>query len=354
MAQKGRILVGTIGQGIMTSVDDGANWTRVSGRAGLYSEGIVRALVSDPQQPHNVYAGTAQGLFQSNDGGARWNLLDGPMTGAHVWSIAIDSVDPNILFAGTGNPSKAGIYRSTDAGKSWKELSVPISDTASRTSIYSSANAAKSGEKASIAAAETASNIVIPAPTGIAIDPTDSNKVWVGFEVDGVRHSSDGGETWSRVNGQIPNEDIHNVLVVAGPPKTVFAVVSDDIWRSVDDGKTWHSAHARETFPWHYTRRIAAKPNDPKTVFLTLGDSTPGCIGTVVRSKDAGVSWETASLPVQPNSAMWTLNIPSAEPDLVFAASRFGYLYRSDDGGDSWRKLWREFGEVSSVLWVPE
>jgi len=55
----------------------------------------------------------------------------------------------------------------------------------------------------------------------------------------------------------------------------------------------------------------------------------------------------------RPNSAVWTVSLSAAAPDTVFAASRYGYLYRSDDGGDSWRKFWREFGEVSSILWVP-
>jgi photosystem II stability/assembly factor-like uncharacterized protein len=72
-----------------------------------------------------------------------------------------------------------------------------------------------------------------------------------------------------------------------------------------------------------------------------------------MRSTDAGATWQSLGLPVQPNSAMWTVSIPASAPDTVFAASRYGYLYRSDDGGDSWRKLWREFGEVSSILWVP-
>ena len=40
-------------------------------------------------------------------------------------------------------------------------------------------------------------------------------------------------------------------------------------------------------------------------------------------------------------------------PQVVFAGSRFGYLYRSGDGGDSWEKLWREFSEITSVLTVP-
>lgn len=198
------------------------------------------------------------------------------------------------------------------------------------------------------------SNTGLLRPTGIAIDPTDHRNVWVGFEVDGVRRSRDGGETWANISSQIPNPDVHDILVTPGPPKTVFVVVHDDVWRSVDDGETWQPARARETFPWHYPRDIAVKPNDPRTLFLTLGDTTPGRIGTVLRSRDTGARWESLSLPVPPNSAVWTVSIPAAQPDTVFAASRFGYLYRSDDAGDSWRKLWREFSEVSSVLWVPQ
>ena len=328
MANKGNILVGTVGQGVMLSADDGESWTRASVRQGMHSDCIVRALREDSRSPQVVYAGTDMGLYRSDDAGGKWRLLDNPMKGSVVWSVAIDPIDSSVMFAGTGTPSKPGIFRSTDAGKSWAQLSVDIADDCP--------------------------NVGVPRPTGIAVDPTNDRNVWVGLEVDGVRYSTDGGETWTRVNGQIPNQDVHNVLVVAGPPKTVFTVVNDDIWRSTDDGKTWHAARAREVFSWHYPRGIAVKPNDPRTVFLTLGDSTPGRIGTVMRSRDAGVTWESLKFPVQPNSAIWTVSIPASAPDTMFCASRYGYLYRSDDGGDTWRKLWREFGEVSSVLWVPQ
>jgi photosystem II stability/assembly factor-like uncharacterized protein len=327
MAQKGLILVGPIGQSVMTSGDEGATWTRASVRQGMHSDCIVRALLADPRRPEAVYAGTDRGLYRSDDGGATWRLLHTPLTGSMVWSLAVDPTDPNVMFAGTGTPSTPGIYRSADAGKSWEHRPMEI--------------------------AAECPNVGIPRPTGIAVDPTDHRNVWVGWEVDGVRHSADGGDTWTNVNGQIPNPDVHNVLVVAGPPKAVFTVVNDDIWRSTDDGKTWQPARAREVFPWPYPRGIAVKPDDPRTVFLTLGDATPGRVGTVMRSRDAGATWASLPLPVSPNSAVWTVSIPASAPDTVFAASRYGYLYRSDDGGDSWRKLWREFSEVSSVLWVP-
>jgi len=328
MAKKGTILVGTIGQGIMMSGDDGDTWTRISVRHGMHTDGIVRALLADPRRPETVYAGTDMGLYRTDDAGAKWRLLDTPMTGSMVWSLAVDPTDPRVMFAGTGTPSTPGVYRSTDAGTTWEHRPMEI--------------------------AKECPNVGIPRPTGIAVDPTDGRHVWVGLEVDGVRHSADGGETWTRVNGQIPNPDVHNVLVVAGPPKAVLVLVNDDVWRSTDDGATWKAACAREVFPWHYPRGIAARPDDPRTVFVTLGDSTPGRIGTVMRSRDAGATWQSLGLPVQPNSAVWTVSMPASAPDTVLAASRYGYLYRSDDGGDSWRKLWREFGEVSSILWVPQ
>jgi photosystem II stability/assembly factor-like uncharacterized protein len=328
MANKGTILVGTIGQGVMVSADDGGGWTRASVRQGMHSDSLVKALLADPRRPHVVYAGTDIGLYRSDDSGAKWRLLDTPMSGSMVWSMAIDPVDPAVMFAGTGTPSKAGIYRTTDEGKSWEHLAVEI--------------------------AADCPNVGTPRPTGIAIDPLDHRHVWVGLEVDGVRHSTDGGDTWTRLNGQIANPDVHSVLVAAGPPKTVFTIVNDDVWRSTDDGTTWRAARAREVFPWHYPRCIAGKPNDPKTVFVTLGDSTPGRVGTIMRSRDAGATWQSLGLPVQPNSAMWTVSMSAWDPDTVFAASRYGYLYRSDDSGDSWRKLWREFGEVSSILWAPQ
>jgi len=328
MTAKGTMLVGTIGQGVMMSPDDGESWTRASVRIGMHSDAIVKCLVADPRHPTMVYAGTDMGLYRTDDGGRHWARLDTPMNGSMVWSMAIDPLEPSVMFAGTGTPSRAAIYRSTDSAKTWQRLDVEIADECP--------------------------NVGTPRPTAIAIDPTDHRHVWVGLEVDGVRHSADGGDTWTKLNGQIENPDVHSVLVAAGPPKSIFTVVNDDVWRSTDGGASWQPAHAREAFPWHYPRCIAVKPSDPKTLFVTLGDSTPGRIGTVMRSRDAGATWQNLTLPAPPNSAMWTVSMPASAPDLVFAASRYGYLYRSDDGGDSWRKLWREFGEVSSIAWVPQ
>src|SRR5438874_3949207 len=236
MASAATILVVTIGQRSMKSTDNGESWMRVGPRDGLHSDGIVRTLLGDPRREEVVYSGSDLGLYRSEDGGGHWTLLDTPMSGSTIWSMVIDPVDPDIMFVGTGTPSTPGVFRSTDGGNSWERKPMEI--------------------------IEECPNVGIPRLTGITIDPVDHRNVWVGLEVDGVRHSPDGGETWTKIATEIPNLDVHNVLVAAGPPKTVFTVVNDDVWRSTDDGETWQPARARETFPWHYTRDIITKPDD--------------------------------------------------------------------------------------------
>ena len=322
------ILVGTVGQGIMRSADGGENWGRIGIGAGLHSDAMVRTLLNTPTSPEIIFAGTDKGLVRSDDAGKTWHQVDSPMNDYTVWALAADPGDPNLIFAGTGTPTPAALFRSSDAGITW--------------------------EKSSMEAAAECPNVGVPRVTGIAVDPMTHNDVWVGLEVDGLRHSSDGGDTWETINGAIPNPDVHNVAVAGGPPKTVVVVVNNDVYTSTDNGGNWDRLGIKEVFPYTYPRGILVQPGNSNNIFVTIGDSTPGRVGTVMRSQDTGKTWESLPLPVEPNSAMWVVNAQAAEPQVMFAGSRYGYMYRSEDSGDSWTKLWREFSEISSVLWVPE
>jgi photosystem II stability/assembly factor-like uncharacterized protein len=326
MASTGTILVGTVGQGVFRSPDGGESWGRISVGQGMHSDCVTRCLATHPSDPAIVFAGTDLGIYRSSDAGASWTLLDTPMSGRTVWAITIDGADPDVMLAGTGTPSPPALFRSTDGGQTWQQSVAEL--------------------------AETCPAVGVPRPTALVIDPDDRDSIWVGLEVDGVRHSSDGGRTWQRAAPEIKNQDVHNLFVTPGPQKRVYVLVNDDVWVSEDGGESWRNVGIRQAFPWHYPRGLAARPDDPNTVFVTIGDATPGRTGTIMRSCDAGRSWESLALPGQPNSAMWTMTIPKASPDVMFAASRYGNLYRSDDGGDNWTKLWREFSEVSSLAYV--
>ena len=327
MANDMIVMVGTVGQGVMRSVDSGETWRRVGIGQGIYSDALVRVLTNHRGQPNTIFAGADRGLLRSDDAGETWQSVDSPLSDYCVWALAIDPVDPNIMFAGTGTPDPATIFRSTDGGTTWDQRPVEV--------------------------VEECPAVGVPRVTGIAIDPENRQSIWVGLEVDGVRHSVDGGDTWVSINGAIPNPDVHNVAVAAGPPKTVIVVVNNDVYTSADDGATWERLGIDDVFPMTYTRGINVQPDNANVIFLTIGDTTPGRTGTIMRSKDTGKTWDNLSLPVEPNTAMWVVNTQPFTPSVVFAGSRYGYLYRSDDGGESWTKLWREFSEISSVIWVP-
>lgn len=322
-----RVLVGTIGQTILAT-DDGEHWQRLGPRNGLHSDGIVRTLVSHPKKAEVVFAGTDKGILRSDDGGHSWLPLGGPMQSSTVWSIAFDPQNEAVMFAGTGTPSIPKIFRSRDAGGSWQEVPVQI--------------------------APDCDNVGVPRVTGIAVDPIDPRHVWASLEVDGVRHSTDGGDTWTAVDpAAIPNPDAHAVVVAPGPPKTVFVVVNNEIYASRDDGQSWAPMGARDHFPYRHVRDLVLEPLDPCSAWATVGDYTPGTTGGLMRTHDNGLNWEPVEMPSKPNSAMWVLRAQPDNPDLMFAASRYGYLYRSEDHGRNWTKLPREFSEVSSIVWTP-
>ena len=327
LAGESTVLVGTVGQGIMRSSDGGDTWQRISVNQGMYQNPMVRVLANHPDQPEVVFAGSDRGLFKSLDAGQSWRRIVSPLSEYSVWAMAIDPTDPNIIFSGTGTPSPVAMFRSDDGGENWERRDMEVVEECP---------------------------IGNPQMTGIAIDPTNPESVWAGIEVDGLRHSSDGGDTWTKAGSDIPNLDVHNVAVTAGPPKTIVVVVNNDVFTSIDDGATWDNIGIKEVFPYTYPRGIKVHPWNPSTIFLTIGDTTPGRTGTVMRSKDSGQTWEDLSLPTPPNSAMWTVDISSSNGRLAYAGSRYGDLYRSDDGGDSWNKLWREFSEISSVLSIPK
>lgn len=326
------IIVGTVGQSIMRSEDNGQTWARIGPRRGFAYEASVRCIGMHPKEHKILFAGTERGIYRSEDGGANWQYIDSALNSSYVWAIAIDPLNPDILFAGTGTPTPAAIFRSTDGGKKWEKRPVEV-------------------------AAECEA-VGTPRVTGIAIDPVEPKNIWVGLEVDGARYSRDGGETWSLVDvtGHL---DIHNVAVSAGPPKTVFIMANREIYASTDNGATWETRGMQKSLPWEYPRKetylrgIAVNPADPKTLLLGFGDFTPGSSGAIARSGDFGKSWKLLSLPVEPNSTVWTFGTNPVDPNIIFAASRYGYLYRSDSGGESWTKLRRELSEIAAVCWLP-
>jgi photosystem II stability/assembly factor-like uncharacterized protein len=323
---EGAIMVGTVGQGVMRSTDGGECWRRQGVDDGLHSDAIVRALAVHPTDSRIVFAGSDRGLYRSDDSGAKWRRQDVPFNESWVWTLAIDPSRPERIFAGIGTPTPAALYRSVDGGRQWRRCQIEI--------------------------AAKCDNVGTPRPTAIAVDPANGDLVWLGIEVDGVRVSSDGGEVWGLPAAPIANPDIHNIVVALGPPKTVFVVTSDSVLKSTDDGRSWTSTGLTEVEPslTSYPRGIAPGPRGTSEMWITSGNTTPGETGSIVHTQDFGSTWVVRNLSHAPNSAMWCISTHSDQQNVMFAASRYGYLYSSEDAGSSWQKLEREFGEIATVV----
>jgi photosystem II stability/assembly factor-like uncharacterized protein len=315
------ICLGTTGWGVWNSPDAGKSWVRHRSPFPLNSR--IQALAVHPTEAQTIFAGGDTGLFVSRDGGAKWERIGSEGNVPTIWSLAVDPVDPHILFAGT---RPAGVYRSRDGGQRWEKLSVDIAKECS---------------------------IGTPFVTSVMVDPGDHRTVWAGVEIDGVFRSLDGGETWTHVETGLYDPDIHAMAIAPTQPTRVFASTARELFISVDMGEKWQPLGVKAKWPLPYARGIAVKADDPGVLYAGCGETTTGEKGHVLRSTDAGETWDILKLPAPANSTIWGLATHPAEANRILAFSLFGEVYISDDAGDSWAKIGREFGEIRAAAWLP-
>ena len=324
------VLVATCGQGIMWSSNQGERWRRLDLWQDIEYDAIVRCVTPHPTDPSTVFAGYENGIAVSEDAGVNWRHMSSAMDGWHVWQIAIDRNDPRRIYAGSGAPSRARVMKSMDGGSSWTLLSPEFS--------------------------EFCKGVHKPRVVTLTLDPLDSHEVWFGVEESGCFRSRDDGESWERVDdphaGGVENADIHSVVILPGPPKTHIVVVVNAVHVSHDDGATWKSFDAREAFGLRYSRIAQVQPGS-NHVFLGVGDGTPGTTTRIWRSSDLGETWESIVLNQHANSCAWAFASHPADPDKLFFGTKFGNLYRSEDGGRSWQRESREFSEITDIAWLP-
>jgi photosystem II stability/assembly factor-like uncharacterized protein len=321
-----RVYVGTVGQGVFRSLDGGQTFRRAC--EGMpFMECSVRALALDPRDSQILYVGSELGLFVSRDGAESWQRLPAPLDGMQIWSLHLDARRPGRILVGAC-PSR--LFRSEDDGRTWTEADAPMRRDCPR--------------------------ILHTRVTCLAADNTDPDLLWAGVEIDGVYRSSDGGRTWRSHGKGLSSQDIHALAVLPardGRPPRMLAATNNDLNRSDDGGATWTPLKIGERLPWGYCRALAQPLGQLDVVLLGTGDGPPGGVGGVGVSRDGGATWRLAELPGVVNSTMWNFALHPAEPRRIYATSISGQLYRSDDGGATWGKQPREFGEVRALAWAP-
>ena len=327
---RGYVYVGLAGEGenigpggLFRRADGDREWHDIT--KGLPQNPQVRALLIHPSTPETLYAGTHQGVYRSDDRGERWEPLESPRDGKDVWSLAFHPQDPDVIYAGY---EPCAIFRSQDAGASWKQMNT---------------------DRVTFPHLTTYMPPLAKRVIGIAADPSNPMDMYGAIEVGGLLASRDGGDSWeSIIDGPYLRNntlDLHGVQVSSAAPGTVFIITQVAMFRSRDRGGHWEHVQVKEMFPGgSYCRGLLVAPDNPRTIYLAAGSGGGGApagtveAGALFRSTDVGESWERVDLGDTPPSRMFQTAIDRNAPSHVHCCAGYGQVYSSDDGGNSWTK----------------
>ncbi len=326
---------------------------------GPFRGGRTRAACGVPGEPNVFYIGQVDGgVWKSTDYGRTWQPVFDKEPTQSIGAIAVAPSDPGIVYVASGEGLQRpdlsvgdGIYKSTDAGKSWTHLGLRDSQQ-------------------------------IPALT---VDPHDPNRLFAAVlghpygpnPQRGIFRSTDGGKTWKKVLYVNENTGGDDVAIDPANPSIVYATLwearqgpwedhnsygGDDggIFKSTDGGNTWHKL--THGLPKNLNQAyVAIAPSLPSRLYATVasnleGDYQSGKGLGIYRSDDAGETWHLATTDPRPAFRIGggDLPVPKVDPrnpDVVYSASI--ETWRSTDGGNTWTAIrGAPGGDDYQNLWI--
>jgi photosystem II stability/assembly factor-like uncharacterized protein len=318
--------LGTTGGGVMKTTDGGTTWKAITDK---YFGGTIGSIAVSESNPNIVYVGTGEspirgnvshgdGVFKSTDAGKTWTYV-GLKDTRQISRVRIDPRNPDVVYVGAQghvwgpNPDR-GVFKTTDGGKTWKKILFRNDSTGI---------------------------------TDLVIDPTNPQTLYAAFwqawrepwklvsggAGSGIFKSTDGGEHWTEItrNPGLPKGIIGNIGITASPVKAgrLWAVVEADsggVFRSDDAGATWTRTNAERKLrqrAWYYSR-IFADPKDANSVYVTN-------VG-FLRSTDGGKTFKPITVPHGDNHDLW---IASNDPKRMIESNDGGATV-TVDGGATW------------------
>lgn len=310
--------IATPGGGVWKTTGGGVTWEPIFDAARISSIG---ALALAPSNPDIVYVGTGEetegeGVFKSTDGGKSWTHV-GLQETRYISSIIVDPSNPAVVLVGSlGTPASGatthGIYRTTDGGKSWRQ----VLSTGERAGIVDMC--AAPNDPRTIYAATWTSR---PMPNDKQ-PPVNSQ----------VFKSTDGGATWRQLSGAGLPDAPRGRIGVAAAPKAgrVYAIMNQGLFRSDDGGEHWTRATTdARILGSGFFGHTYADPRDADTVYV-MQTST-------YRSKDGGRTFEAwkGTPSGEDDHVLW---IDPQDTKHVLMGTDQGATI-THDGGNSW-SLW--------------
>ncbi len=326
---------------------------------GPFRGGRTRAVAGVPGHPTVFYIGVVNGgVWKSDDAGRTWTPIFDAQPTQSIGAIAVAPSDPNIVYVASGEGLQRpdlsvgdGIYKSSDAGKTWTHLG------------------GRDG-------------LQIPS---LAIDPRDPNRLFAAVlghpygpnEDRGIFRSTDGGENWQKVLYKDENTGGDDVAIDPSDPDVVYATLWEarqgpweygnsygasegGIFKSTDGGSNWR--RLTHGLPNGVIQaHLAIAPNRPSRLYAAVATAHTGEYESgqglgIYRSDDAGESWERITTDARPamrigGGDLPMLDVDPKNPDVVYSASIV--TFRSADGGKTWTGIrGAPGGDDYQNLWI--
>jgi photosystem II stability/assembly factor-like uncharacterized protein len=323
-ATVGMTHTGTLG-GIFRQ-EVGGKWEQLT--SGLPEGAEVHAITVHPTDNDTIYVGSTKGIYRSTNRGGKFEHLSVEGGDPDIWSILIHPQNPQRLYAGA---TPIGVYRSDDGGDHWKKLADP-----------------RLPDRVIMAFACRVMRL--------DLDPHSPDDVFATLEANGAMRSRNGGESWedctadlirfceepkyrSRIGSQTEIEgmlDGHALACSAAAPGTVFLANRMGLFRSDDRGSSWQDMEISRFSPLTYGRDIRTSPHDPNVLYAALSPAARSTDGSVYRSDDVGKTWKRFDHGIKADATMMGVIPHPKDPNQVFAISRVGQVFGTQDGGKSW------------------
>ena len=273
-------------------------------------------LAASPVDPQRAYlAAYEAGVYRTDDAGLTWKHIDSwPTDYAH--SVLAHPSESETVYVGS---EPAALFRSSDSGNSWQECSgfreVPESvDWGFH--------------------AETRDSHV----RDLRVSPGDASCMYAGIEVGGMVRSEDAGATWKQLPGL--NDDIHCVNLSRSRPGTVYVATARAPYRTDDEGDHWEIIN--DGLDRRYTLHIAADPEDADLVLVTVSENAGRKAPQFYRSTSGGRSWtlvEALGHGENAEDMVVAFDWDPETPGMVYAGTDGGKLFCSRDRGETWEQL---------------
>src|SRR5690348_16257 len=299
---------------------------------GPFRGGRAVAATGIPGDPDTFYFGAVGGgIWKTTNGGMTWNPIFDQQHVASIGALEIAPSNPSVIYAGTGEAdirsalsSGDGMYKSTDAGKTWQHIGLRDSKQISRIVIH-----------------PKNPDLVYVAVLGHAYAPNEER---------GVYRSTDGGRNWQRVLFKAPDIGAADIAMDPDNPQVLYASLwqthrppwsqygpvegpNGGLYKSTDAGDHWTQliGNGLPTADWHRSGVAVARGTNGRRVYAVIESGTTGAL---YRSDDSGATWTRTSNDPRIDSRAWYFSMVAVDPnnpDVVYLPNVA--IYRSTDGG---------------------